>query len=353
MAAATADQLASKTVVDNDHSLPSLDTRDVSSEQANLPTLSDTQATLTSVSSDFADADPEAVPPAENPPKNESIHVEDNTEMEAVCSKTDEEVLDITTELPSAEDSKQAFDSIMELLSVAKPRADSSDTVDGNQATFDEFKELLSNPEKLQQQEEEIKSSDKFSVPDDATQSEGEIFQVVSSSPMNPVSSYPDVLKSTACQDSKPNQDEEENNKESMTEDVSEAEAKWPDIGADVPKDVPGNSKSDKCDFAEAGIIESVLSNEHYQSDNHERLLMPSAIADVQDLGMQGSNLNVDLSNSTPDLLDETSSGVKQSLELEEGTVKTKSKPRKRSKRGKAKQNTGPVGVAEVLEVSR
>ena len=362
MASAKADHLVSKVVVTSEHSIPC---SNVSSEQMTLPSLSDTQATLTSVSSDFADGVPEVVTLEEalhvDGTGSGSVHGEDTNNEESAIEKVgpickERSLTGEEKELPTAEDSNMAFDNIIEFLNVDKPEvSNGSATANGHQSSFDEFKELLNNPEKLHQHEEEIKFAVKsIDFSDDISQSEGENSQIASSAALNSTSSYPDVLKSTACQDSLLNQPEGENENELITECIELSETKWPDIGTDTSRKVPETSTSDKCDLAEAVTVKTTLSNEHCQSDGQQpdvQLLMPSALADLD-----GSNLNTELSNSTPDLLDETSSEVKHSLEFEDGTMKTKPKSRKRSKKGKAKQNVGPPthsGIAEVLDVPR
>ena len=334
VASASTDQPSESTVVSGDPR---------SSTQASVPTLSETQATLTCVSSDTVDSDHESIPPAVNPDKlsqegqiGQGVLMLDGKENDAA-------VLEDAPgeEMPSAEDRRKTLDSIMKVLSVDEPNSSGGAVVDDQQPV----EEIHGNPP--QQQEETAKNPDS----EEATQSEGDHSFVAA---MNSAS-FPDVLKSTACQDLPYSEAKGEDSSGIKTEGVGLNESQWPDIGSHV--EVERTSK-EECNLPEANHVQAALSNEYYHSDGQPvdaGLLMPSAIADLQEADVQGSTLSAELSNSTPDLLDETSSEVKEYLDLEVGTIKTKPKSRRRSRRSRAKQNSGPVTPAgtEVLEVPR
>lgn len=222
---------------------------------------------------------------------------------------------------PSAEDTQKTFDSIMEFLNVDPPEATISEQPADNPD--------LRKPEGVPEE----------SSADATTPQENEPKKLANSSF---TASFPDVVKPATYQESVLNVDE----------DKDVVESKWPDIGAPEPS-------IEYVQPADVRVNSAVSNSEVYIEESElpgVGLLMPSALADVQDLTVTGSGVEMEAANSTPDLLEqEVSIEVKGPLDSEDGTLKVKSKPRKKTKRGK-KQNaekSSCVGVVEVVDAPR
>lgn len=353
--------------------------------------LSDTQDTLTSVTSNFDGPDSERVTFApqdalvqeENKydeegndgdgdisgerADEENQEVDNGTEelSEAVVAKQtvqDESVLgegaslplvaaSDEDEVPSAEESQKAFDNIMELLNVV----DKSDTATAAEPSFEEFTELLSNPDKLQERERELQVMDEIvNPPEGVSPPEGpatpkedakEPSEVVTSAFASSTSaSFPDVVKPATYQELLPNVTQEvTETKELEIATSNGAEAEWPDIGAaEVPTGLDESVQPHVVVAAPNGV-----QNEVYIEDNEPPdvgLLMPSALTDMP----------VEVPNIGPDLLEqEAPTDSKLALENEEGAAKVRSRSRKRSKKKKQTGAMTSVGVAEVIDVLR
>lgn len=310
------------------------------------PPLSDIQDTLTSVSSNLNGPLPAS--PDDDTINNGSSNAGDNAEtvLEKEDTFSDENIDEkgpetaSEDEVPNLEDTQKAFDSIMEFLDVDNK----AEVSKPDQPSFDEFTELLSNPEKLQEQEKELQLAEESK---DLPLGEDDPSLVISSDKSHS-SFFPDVLKSTLGQD--PPLYEADTEVRMRESEVSH----WPDIGVPGPPPETLQTNSSQCDLAEANYVAGAVSNEMYQAASGLGLLMPSALADLQMLEIQDNSVDVEVSNNAPDLLDqEALLDTKWILEADEGSLKAKSKPKKRSRRGK-KQNAGAsMSVAEVLEAPR
>ena len=239
-------------------------------------------------------------------------------------------------EMPSAEDTQKAFESIMELIDGGpSSHRKSTELV---QSSFDEFTELLTNPEKLQEQERELQSHEEALPKDEPEVSRS---PVAGSDASLSTASFPDVLKSTSVQDPPANVAEGAGDS-----DGGGVDTQWPDLGAPEQPRETGH-----VDMAEAVSVKAAISNELFQVGVGEGLLMPSALTDMQDF--HDNSVDTEVSKAAPDLLDqEVPTETKASFEAEEGVVRTKSRSRRRAKRGK-KQNATGVGVTELLEAPR
>ena len=322
--------------------VPSLPVQPLTGSLTNPP-LSDTQDTLTSVSSNLNDplpisADDDTIDSGSpNAGVNtETVLAKENTFSDENIDEKGPETAS-EDEVPNLEDTQKAFDNIMEFLDVDH-KAEVSKI---DKPTFDEFTELLSNPEKLLEQEKELQLAEE---PQDQPLVEDDPSLEVSSDKSHS-SFFPDVLKSTSGQDPPLHESDTEVR-------MSESEVShWPDIGVPGPPAEPLQISSSQCNLPEANYVAGAVSNEMYQAGSSSGLLMPSALADLQMVEVEDNGVDVD---NTPDLLDqEPSLDTKWTLEVGEGNLKPKSKPKKRSRRGK-KQNTGAsMSVAEVLEAPR
>jgi len=340
----------------------------------------------------------------------------------------DSEALSGRDQVASLEGNRDVFESIMEFL------GGNTTPLEGlNETSYDEFTELLANPEKLQEQERELLKQERdvedggeSTIAPDKVEDKEEVLPSTKciSSVTNP---FPDVLTSTSGQSASlaggENQTEDEG--------VSKM-SQWLDLGAIPSPSPPGNPSSsgekgelfEACrvhgttsKLPEAGHMQDVTSDQlpgaghmqdvnsnkwlevgHMQAmtsdklpwDGHmqdmtsnklpvashvegpassllsevhstisnelyrvnQELMMPSALADLQELQLPGS-VEEDLSNGAPDLLSGEGAGKRVGVVGEEVPVKTKSRPKRRSKKGK-KQTAEPVvsmGVSDLAEV--
>lgn len=362
------------------------------SDQVSLPlSLSDTQGTLTSVTANVQEPavmpsaldDQDATAVHENSEEKVDVPVESEFgELGKNVRITDDPPLppppemvtdDDDDQVPSLEDTQKAFNGIMEFLSIDKPEAASQQPI---AVSFDEFAELLHNPGKLQEKERGLEMAEEPALAPQIEDSPAEVIGATSAS------SFPDVLKSASYQDLPLASTEVDDSGKSESGKIS-GEMQWPDIGAPKPAgEFAEKLQTDKCDLAEACIVSGVVSNEVCQADSQsseERLLMPSALTDLQELQMLGSKMEMEVTESKKeveavsskkevevvsskmeteiadislDLLDqELSAENKWILDMEEGPMKSKSRSRKRSKKGK-KMNASPpmsMGVTEAL----
>lgn len=342
----------------------------VSSGLASTPqSLSDMQDTLTFVSSNFENLASGSILPCDDDSDanisvvdgvsigSESCAIEGN---EDIASRIDDctlraEHVPLPTETssedePSAEETKKTFESILEFLDGDKSEMSNlRKPTEPNQSSFEEFAELLTNPENLQEQEKGLQDADQLFVLEEAPTN---CTPAVASSVSHSASSFPDVLKSTSDQD--PPLYGLHEDKSVIELDGMSMDTQWPDIGApELSRDKAGISLSENCDLAEAIPVEGAVSNELFQVDSQAGLRMPSALTDThleQDDVMEMSAAH------GPDLLDqELSLEAMLSLEAEEGASKVKSRSRKRYKKGK-KQSANALasfGVTEVLEAPK
>lgn len=358
------------------------------SDQVSLPLLlSDTPGTLTSVTANVQEPavmpsaldDQDATAVHENSEEKVDVPVESEFgELGRNVRITDDPPLppppemvtdnddDDDDQVPSLEDTQKAFNGIMEFLSIDEPEAASQQPV---AVSFDEFAELLHNPGKLQEKERGLEIAEEPALAPQIEDSP----EVIGSVGATSASSFPDVLKSASYQDLPQLSTEVDDSGKSESGKIS-GEMQWPDIGAPKPAgEFAEKLQTDKCDLAEACIVSGVVSNEVCQADSQsseERLLMPSALTDLQELQVLGSKMEMEVTESkkeveavsskmeteiadiSPDLLDqELSAENKWILDMEEGPMKSKSRSRKRSKKGK-KMNASPpmsMGVTEAL----
>lgn len=237
-------------------------------------------------------------------------------------------------EVPTAEDTRTAFESIMELIDGGASGTSSlRKSTELVQSSFDDFAELLINPGKLRDQERELQSREEAFPKDSPALSEGCHSPVVGSDvASHSTTSFPDVLKSTSGQDPLTNTGEDAGDSDGG----GTLDNQWPDIGVpELPRDTPRGG-----DVPEVVSVKGAVSNEFCQVG--AGLLMPSALTEIQDVfQVRDNNLDIEVSNAAPDLLDqEISMESKTALEPEEVAVRTKSRSRKRPKRGK-KQAVG------------
>lgn len=239
---------------------------------------------------------------------------------------------------PSPEATKRAFESIMETSEISSLRKPTSEL---NPSSFDDFAELLANPEKLQEQEQEQerKLQDREEAEADDVPGIGagdHSSPAISSDASHSTSSVPDVLKSTSTKNPPIDADAGD----------SDMDTQWPDIG--VPEPTRDTAVHLRSNLAEAVSVKGAVSNEVCQVVPDSELLMPFALTGMHEFQVQDE---VEKLNVAPDLLHQEVEG-EGALEAEEGTLKTKSRSRKRSKRGK-KQTATSLGVTEFMEAPR
>lgn len=257
-------------------------------------------------------------------------------------------------EAPSASESQKAFDSIMELLHVEKSAA--AATPPQKEATFEEFTELLKNPDKLREQEREYEGQnqeeDVPAVPkEDPPLGEAADPEAVTSTLASSTSSFPDVVRPATYQD--PPLTVSQEDVETQHREVAPAsmpETQWPDIGAaQGPSPLAEKvSMSDNTEAERTGPQQ--VQSEVYIADSEPPdigLLMPSALTDIP----------LEVPTLAPDLLEQEASADNRSNGevgvREEGPGKVKSKPRKRTKRKKQSAGVVTMGVAEVMDPQR
>jgi hypothetical protein len=242
-------------------------------------------------------------------------------------------------EAPSAEDTRNTFASIMELIDGGTfGNSSLKESGSGVQSHLDD------NLEKLQEHAMELQSHEEGAPRDSETQ-----YSPVLSSDTGP--SFPDGLKTTSSHD--PLKDEAGGPVE------GEVGAQWPDIV--IPPEMPDNSGS--CSQSDAVSVENLellpdntgLGASGFvksQESSGTGFLMPSALTELHDLQVLDNSVDVQVSNAEPTMIDqEVPMETRSPLESEEGFVRTKTRSRKRSRRGKKKVNN--VDVTELLEAPR
>ena len=225
-------------------------------------------------------------------------------------------------EMPNIEDTRKTFDNLLELLGGNK--SDLQRPVEPQQASFSEFAELLTNPEKLKRE---------LAGAEDPEPEVADNHPEISLDSSHSKSSYPDVLRSTSDPDL-PLED-------AGVLEGRDSDSHWPDIGAlALPKDGVAHRE----DIDKAMPVKETISNEFcVEVDNCQ---FPSAelerVSDLQDIMVDRE------SALAPDILEQD---ISAAVEAEAVSLKSKSKQRKRPRRVK-KQNICQ-GATEVLDPPR
>ena len=302
---------------------------------------------------------------------------------------------DEEAELPNPEDTQKTFSNILEMLHVDKPAVHSAP-----KPSFEEFTELVSNPAKLQERERAVEAgimaADAVNSPESAAAlvedtGEGKIAGTITTL-TNSTPSFPDVVKPATFQEPLVGVMQKDFTETEQTEPTSDADTstQWPDIGGatEVPAmstkkvypgvdTVAGASVMTGVDLTAGETLvaggppvagrplvvgETLVAGEILAGAD----VVPSAtpdqiqvreavyIADSEppDIGLtMPSALTEEISNVGPDLLEQEGCVESNQETVEEGTVKVKSKPRRRSR--KKKQSSDMVASVGVMEAPR
>lgn len=279
---------------------------------------------------------------------------------------------------PSVQATQKAFDNIFKLLDVEKPQSPSLGMPsESNQHSFDEFTELLRDPVKLQEQEEALRVAGEIvSLHNETPQSGDEHSQIVNAAATKSSASFLNVLRAkSSSQNENEMEDMEDDHNGGASDSRIEGsnESQQPDSGTSEVPLTKESSQSTIYDLDEASAVKGVVSSELYQKDNQLpglRLTMPSALGSPLDSQLQPNDqlgLGVpgippdDLNQNNPALpmaypLQDALTQSKPAFESVEGVLKTKSRSRRRSRKGKKQISSGLTSAdvpVEMLEAPR